>query len=60
VTLEIFDLQGRRVRTVFDGERTAGWHSVSWKGDGESAAASAPASTSPAQGRGQVLDQRLC
>lgn len=32
VRLEIFDLAGRRVRTLIDGEREAGWQSVAWDG----------------------------
>jgi DNA-binding beta-propeller fold protein YncE len=60
VTLEIFDLQGRRVRTVFDGERTAGWHSLSWKGDGESGGSvGAGLYFARLKAAGQVLDQRL-
>jgi uncharacterized repeat protein (TIGR01451 family) len=32
VTLELFDSQGRRVRTLADGEQTAGEHTIGWNG----------------------------
>jgi len=32
VRLEVFDLQGRWVRTLAAGRRAAGWHVVSWDG----------------------------
>ena len=32
MTLEVFDLSGRLVRTLFDGSQTAGTHSVVWDG----------------------------
>jgi hypothetical protein len=37
VRLEIFDVQGRRVRTVFDGSLGSGSHEMSWKAAGASA-----------------------
>lgn len=33
VTLRIYDLLGRRVRTVLDGVLPAGWHQCRWSGD---------------------------
>lgn len=35
VRLELFDLQGRRVRTLAQGEHAPGWHEVSWSGEAE-------------------------
>ncbi len=32
VTVAIFDVQGRRVRTLFDGQKTSGSHGVTWDG----------------------------
>jgi hypothetical protein len=32
VKLEVFDLQGRKVRTLATGLQTAGWHDASWNG----------------------------
>ena len=32
VRLEIFDLEGRRVRTLLRGEQPAGWHELQWTG----------------------------
>ncbi len=32
VKLEIFDINGRRVRTLVDQSQKAGWHTVSWNG----------------------------
>jgi hypothetical protein len=32
VDLEIFDLQGRRVATLANGERPAGWYTLTWNG----------------------------
>ena len=32
VRVEIYDVRGRLVRTVFDGERDAGWHDEAWDG----------------------------
>jgi YVTN family beta-propeller protein len=40
VKLEVFDLQGRRVRTLATGLQAAGWHDVSWKGQMEGGARS--------------------
>ncbi len=42
VSLDVVDLQGRRVRTLVDGERTAGAHRATWDGRDERGAA-APA-----------------
>ncbi len=36
VTLAVYDAQGRRVRTIADGERRAGEHVVRWDGDDDS------------------------
>ena len=33
VRIEIFDMAGRIVRTLFSGDSTGGSHSVSWNGD---------------------------
>uniref|UniRef100_A0A832IBH5 Matrixin family metalloprotease n=1 Tax=Eiseniibacteriota bacterium TaxID=2212470 RepID=A0A832IBH5_UNCEI len=38
VALEVFDLQGRRVRTLARGPREAGWHEATWRGEDESGA----------------------
>ncbi len=41
VTLEIFDLRGRLVTTLFSGQKMAGWHDLSWAGtasDGQTVA----------------------
>ena len=35
VRLEIFDVQGRRVRTLAAGRQEAGWHDLGWNGRGE-------------------------
>jgi hypothetical protein len=35
VTLAVFDQQGRRVRMLADGERTAGVHAIAWDGRGD-------------------------
>jgi hypothetical protein len=32
VTIEIFDILGRKVVTLFDQKQTAGWHTVQWNG----------------------------
>jgi hypothetical protein len=40
VQLEVFDLQGRKVRTLAAGLQTAGWHDVSWNGNMEGGARS--------------------
>ena len=40
VQLEVFDLQGRKVRTLTSGLQTAGWHDVSWNGQMERGARS--------------------
>ena len=32
VRLEIFDLEGRRARTLLRGEQPAGWHELQWTG----------------------------
>ena len=32
VTIEIFDILGRKVVTLFDQKQTAGWHTVQWDG----------------------------
>lgn len=32
VVIEIFDIQGRKVTTVLDAQRSSGIHSVSWNG----------------------------
>jgi hypothetical protein len=32
VTLEVYDLLGRRVRTLVDAERSAGWYDLAWSG----------------------------
>lgn len=40
VALEVFDLQGRKVRTLASGLQTAGWHDLSWNGDMEGGARS--------------------
>jgi hypothetical protein len=37
VTLEIFDVQGRKVATLAEGFRTAGRHDVTWQGRGVAA-----------------------
>jgi hypothetical protein len=36
VSLDVFDVQGRRVRSLATGEREAGWHRLEWRGEGES------------------------
>ncbi|MBN1424315.1 immune inhibitor A [Candidatus Fermentibacteria bacterium] len=36
VTLRVYDLLGRRIRTLQDGVLSAGWHEASWKGDDDS------------------------
>jgi hypothetical protein len=36
VKLELFDVQGRRVATLLDGGRPAGWHDVRWGGTSQS------------------------
>ena len=38
VRLEVFDLAGRRVRSLLEGEHQAGPHSVNWDGRGDSGA----------------------
>jgi hypothetical protein len=42
VRLEIFDLRGRRVRTLVRGERPAGANEVAWRGDGDHGEAIGP------------------
>ena len=32
VTIEVFDIQGRRVAGLLDGEKTAGYHGIIWNG----------------------------
>ena len=32
VTIEVYDILGRRVKTLVDGSRTAGWHRVRFDG----------------------------
>jgi len=32
VKLEIYNIAGQRVRTLVDGDRSAGYHAVSWQG----------------------------
>lgn len=44
VTLKIFDLAGRTVRTLVDGRREAGSHAVMWRGE-DDAGARAPSGT---------------
>ena len=40
MTLRIFDVRGREVRTLFSGQQTAGTHEVEWDGrDGAGGAA---------------------
>ena len=41
VQIRIFDLLGREVARLFDGEQPAGYHSITWKGEGSSGARSA-------------------
>jgi hypothetical protein len=41
VQIRIFDLLGREVALLFDGEQPAGYHSITWKGEGSSGARSA-------------------
>jgi hypothetical protein len=36
VRLTVHDVSGRQVATLFDGERPAGWHSVTWDGHRDS------------------------
>ncbi len=36
--LDVFDLQGRRVRTLLNGEHEAGWHQAVWKGQNDAGA----------------------
>lgn len=36
VDLAVFDVQGRRLRTLADGSQPAGWHDVTWDGTAES------------------------
>jgi hypothetical protein len=36
VTIEIYDLLGRRVRILVDGKKQAGYHQVSWNSEGHS------------------------
>ncbi len=38
VSLELYDLLGRRVRTLADGVRAAGWHEIAWRGDSDAGA----------------------
>jgi len=42
VTLDVYDLQGRRVVTVASGIREAGWHELSWTGDTDDGGAAGP------------------
>lgn len=35
VKLELFDVQGRRVKTLASGVHEAGWHAIRWNGEGE-------------------------
>jgi hypothetical protein len=35
VTAVVYDVSGRRVATVLDADRPAGWHTVTWSGRGE-------------------------
>lgn len=37
VTLEVFDILGRRIATLTDGQFSAGWHHVTWNGVGDGA-----------------------
>jgi len=41
VQIRIFDLLGREVARLFDGEQPAGYHSITWKGEGYSGASAA-------------------
>ncbi|HEX9657624.1 MAG TPA: FlgD immunoglobulin-like domain containing protein, partial [Bacteroidota bacterium] len=41
VQIRIFDLLGREVVSLFDGEQPAGYHSITWKGEGSSGASAA-------------------
>jgi flagellar hook assembly protein FlgD len=36
VTVRVYDLMGRRVRTVVDSVLPAGWHQAGWNGDDDS------------------------
>jgi endonuclease/exonuclease/phosphatase family metal-dependent hydrolase len=42
VRLEVFDLSGRRIATLDDGERAAGHHAVRWNGRGDDGSAADP------------------
>ena len=42
VHLEAFDIQGRRVRLLFDGTTGAGFHDLAWDGAGDGGAAPGP------------------
>ncbi|MGH7740638.1 MAG: FlgD immunoglobulin-like domain containing protein, partial [Candidatus Eiseniibacteriota bacterium] len=60
VTLAVFDLMGRRVRTLVDGNRAPGWYDLSWNGDldsGQRAASGLYFVRFEAQGR--VFRERL-
>ena len=32
VLVEVFDIQGRKITTLFNGSKTAGYHDVAWDG----------------------------
>jgi hypothetical protein len=60
VKLEVYDIMGRRVRTLVDGTRAPGWYDLSWDGGLESGQkASAGLYFVRFEAQGRVFRERL-